>query len=185
MSNKTFAIVVTIVVLITFVPILIVSLWDVSDREELEIPTLELTLNTEEPEQEEVTITAVGRIKDAKGILSISLPDGSIQYSDLAKFTVTENGEYSFEVEARNGQKFSQRIQVGNIREYSGDNPYIPDGFSYLEGTARTGYVIKDSYDNEYVWIPVDSGSFEKANLDDEVPKYEEKVFKNICGLFL
>ena len=31
----------------------------------------------------------------------------------------------------------------------------IPTGFDYLEGTEKKGLVIKDSRDNEFVWIPV------------------------------
>ena len=34
---------------------------------------------------------------------------------------------------------------------------YIPSGFTYLEGTVDTGYVIKDSIGNEFVWIPVET----------------------------
>ena len=32
---------------------------------------------------------------------------------------------------------------------------HIPTGFAHLEGTVDTGYVIKDSEGNEFVWIPV------------------------------
>ena len=32
---------------------------------------------------------------------------------------------------------------------------HIPTGFAYTEGTVDTGYVIKDSEGNEFVWIPV------------------------------
>ncbi len=32
---------------------------------------------------------------------------------------------------------------------------HIPTGFAQTEGTVDTGYVIKDSEGNEFVWIPV------------------------------
>ena len=32
---------------------------------------------------------------------------------------------------------------------------HIPTGFAHTEGTVDTGYVIKDSEGNEFVWIPV------------------------------
>ena len=32
----------------------------------------------------------------------------------------------------------------------------MPNGFTHTEGTRDTGYVIKDSNGNEFVWIPVD-----------------------------
>ena len=38
--------------------------------------------------------------------------------------------------------------------------PYLPEGYSYLEGNLDTGLVIQDSEGNEYVWV--------------EVPKTEE-----------
>lgn len=34
------------------------------------------------------------------------------------------------------------------------DEPYIPKGFEYVEGTWNTGYVIQDENENQYVWIP-------------------------------
>ena len=33
-------------------------------------------------------------------------------------------------------------------------SPYIPEGFSYVEGQWNTGYVIEDDKSNQYVWIP-------------------------------
>ena len=45
------------------------------------------------------------------------------------------------------------------IQEYHAAHPelHIPTGFSHIEGTVDTGYVIKDSEGNEFVWIPVAS----------------------------
>jgi len=34
------------------------------------------------------------------------------------------------------------------------DEPYMPKGFSYVEGTWDTGYVIQDEKENQYVWVP-------------------------------
>lgn len=33
-------------------------------------------------------------------------------------------------------------------------NPYIPEGFKYIEGKWNTGFVIEDENKNQYVWIP-------------------------------
>lgn len=41
--------------------------------------------------------------------------------------------------------------------DYSIDNcksPYIPGGFTYVEGTWDTGFVIQDKDANQYVWVP-------------------------------
>ena len=48
---------------------------------------------------------------------------------------------------------WKQQIQ----KEYNIENsynPYIPTGFSYVEGTVDTGYVIEDENKNQYVWVP-------------------------------
>ncbi len=40
---------------------------------------------------------------------------------------------------------------------------HIPTGFAHTEGTVDTGYVIKDSEGNEFVWIPVaNDGAYSK-----------------------
>ena len=33
-------------------------------------------------------------------------------------------------------------------------NPYIPEGFEYVEGKWNTGFVVQDEKENQYVWIP-------------------------------
>ena len=57
-----------------------------------------------------------------------------------------------------------KRINTGiNILEFSiagtsvaeADIP-VPNGFTHIDGTKDTGYVIRDSSGNEFVWIPVD-----------------------------
>ncbi len=41
--------------------------------------------------------------------------------------------------------------------EYGYDKPYVPEGFTHIEGEWNTGYVIKDiNLGNEFVWIPID-----------------------------
>ena len=39
-----------------------------------------------------------------------------------------------------------------DIQKYK--NPYIPNGFSYVEGNYNDGFVIEDLNKNQYVWIP-------------------------------
>ncbi len=136
MSNKAFAASIVIILVVSMGPILLVLFWDEGGNNEssVPIPTLSFTLNTEEPNQEEVTATVVARTTDSQGILSITLPDNSIQYQDVIEYKITENGSYQFEVEAKNGQKDVAQLEVMNIRENSPTNPYLPKGFSYLEG---------------------------------------------------
>lgn len=35
------------------------------------------------------------------------------------------------------------------------NNPYILDGFKYVEGDWNTGFVIEDENKNQYVWVPI------------------------------
>ena len=75
--------------------------------------------------------------------------------------TTSEDIEYEYYVdgELKSTQKensYTEKITLEN------KEPYIPNGFSHTEGTVDTGYVIKDtSIGNEFVWIPVASGTFD------------------------
>ena len=42
------------------------------------------------------------------------------------------------------------------LEEATYNKPYVPEGFSYIEGTVDEGYVVADSIGNEFVWVPVD-----------------------------
>ncbi len=48
------------------------------------------------------------------------------------------------------------------IAEVTEDGVPIPKGFTYLTGTKETGTVIKDSLDNEFVWIPATEDTYVK-----------------------
>jgi len=51
-------------------------------------------------------------------------------------------------------------------------NPYIPDGFQYIEGEWNTGFVIEDENHNQFVWVPC-------TNIDneDKIPILKKDVF--------
>lgn len=170
--------VVVIVVIAGFGIALVVRKSNVTSPNEPEIensdivPVLDLSTNTEDENQESVTITAVATTEDSQGIYSITMPDGSTNRSDKANYTVNQNGNYTFKVKGNNGKTSSLTIEVNNIRQASAREPYIPTGFSHVEGEVENGFVIKDSYGNEFVWIPVESGKLTRNRmLDDD---YEE-----------
>ena len=48
------------------------------------------------------------------------------------------------------------------IAEVTEDGVPIPKGFIYVTGTKETGTVIKDSLDNEFVWIPATEATYVK-----------------------
>ncbi len=54
--------------------------------------------------------------------------------------------------------------QLLNVEKYK--LPYVPTGFTYKEGTWRSGLVIEDSAHNEFVWVPVDNTSVKYLKLD-------------------
>ena len=136
------------------------------------IPKLELSVNTDEENQESVTITAIATTDDEAGIHSITLPDGVIIRDDTVTYTAIENGNYTFKVRGNNGKRSTLTFEVKNIREASANSPYIPTGFSYLGGEVNSGYVIQDEYGNQYVWVPVPTGKLTRNTLLDT--NYEE-----------
>ena len=48
------------------------------------------------------------------------------------------------------------------IADITEDGVPIPKGFTYVTGTKETGIVIKDSLDNEFVWIPATEANYVK-----------------------
>ncbi len=137
-------------------------------------PVLDLSTNTNDENQESVIITAVATTEDQAGIYSITLPDGSSNRTDTATYETKKNGNYTFKAKGNNGQISSLTIEVKNIREASATSPYIPTGFSHVEGEVENGYVIKDEYGNEFVWVPVESGKLTRNTLLDT--DYEEST---------
>ena len=131
----------------------------VKEQEEISSkPIVELNLNSEKEDLDSVTINVSATINDEQGIKSIILPDGTEIYSDSTTYDVKKNGIYTFKVTGINNETTIQSIEVKNIKVFSSENPYIPDGFSHVSGEVDTGFVIEDSYGNQYVWVPVESG---------------------------
>lgn len=141
---------------------------DDSDKEnsvEGSTPVITLTLSSEEKDQDSVIISVKAVVDDEEGIESIILPDETVITADTAEFTVTENGTYTFKAVSGAGIQSTSDIKVSNIRLVSADNPYVPEGFSYVGGEVKTGYVIADDSGNEYVWIPCANGILTRDRL--------------------
>lgn len=128
------------------------------DAEEKIVPTIDATVNTSEEGQDEVIITVVAATLDEQGIESITLPDGTTVNGNTKEYTVTENGNYTFKAKGVNGEEISTNVVVENIREISAENPFIPEGFEHIGGDVNSGFVIQDSYGNQFVWVPVPTG---------------------------
>ena len=115
------------------------------------------------------------QIRNSKGITLIALVITIIVLVILAGVSINlvlnDNGIASKAKEGKENMQIAQEEEkelldkienfidsaVGNdgIVEYAPyDNPYIPAGFTYIEGTWNSGYVIRDSIGNEFVWVP-------------------------------
>ena len=130
-------------------------------------PVLTLTKNTEEQNQTSVKITATATVEDKEGINTITDPEGNEKPGDKIEYTVTKNGEFTFSTYAKNGKFAEKKITINNIKERTADEPYIPEGFTHVEGTVAEGYVIADPNKNEFVWVPVPNGQLLSDNIQD------------------
>lgn len=57
--------------------------------------------------------------------------------------------------------------------------PYIPEGFEYLEGDIKSGYVIQDLDKNQYVWVPCTNKENEEIIKLQKIDFYIEAPIKN------
>lgn len=94
---------------------------------------------------------------DANTLLQITDPswdsaDIISNDGNIIKSSIAEAEYLHILVEDNAGNK---NVFVSGV--YKSPSPsYIPNGFTHLCGTVETGYVIKDSSGNEFVWVPVD-----------------------------
>ena len=125
--------------------------------------------NTETAQTEELVKISVtdaisqglGSLTDAnlKTALNNNIGVGKYEISGDATsgWTVTVNGkEFKIDSTGKIGGTTSGGGSVGTLPTGEGTTPYLPNGtFSKKEGDLSTGLVIKDSNDNEYVWVEV------------------------------
>ena len=93
-----------------------------------------------------------------------------------------KNLEYKYYINGQGTNKMKETTYTQNVTLESKD-PYIPNNFKHTEGEVNTGYVIRDTnLGNEFVWVPVKSGSFEvyveATNSNNEVMKSETKTIE-------
>ncbi|MBR2290147.1 MAG: SUMF1/EgtB/PvdO family nonheme iron enzyme [Clostridia bacterium] len=138
--------------------------------QEMEAPVLNLAAYPVEETEGTVEISIMATIKEGSEIVSVTTPDGKTSgYTPNRTYTVSENGLYEFTVKASNGKETTEVINIQNIITISADNPYIPDGFTHIDGTTvDTGFVIEDKGGNQYVWIPVESGNPDRTPPSDK-----------------
>lgn len=134
------------------------------------------SLDPEKSTDGTVTIYIEAGAKDAPNIESISLPNGQLVTSSNTQFEVSKNGDYTFTFNTKSGGHIEKVVTVENINEISAYNPYIPEGFSHIEGTeVGTGFIIEDKDGNQFVWVPVETGGLVRNTDGNE--QYEESDY--------
>ena len=79
--------------------------------------------------------------------------------------------EYDNKIKEEN--EFYKNAINSKYENQNSKQPYIIDGFEYVEGTWDTGFVIQDEDKNQYVWVPC-------TNIkSDEIPILEKRNFAN------
>jgi hypothetical protein len=99
-------------------------------------------------------------------------------YNSICFYTTTQENNAMFETADEKISEEKEFYENAISLSYENQNPkepYIPEGFHYIEGEWNTGFVIQDDNGNEYVWIPCTN------TINDEVVKLERKNFSEFC----
>lgn len=141
-------------------------------KDDLVLPSISLQIITQGENLTSVIIKAEAKTEDKAGVKSITLPDGNSVEGTVAEYEVFENGTYTFQAVGNNTAVKSESIEVTTIAVPGANNPYIPEGFEYVEGEVDTGYVIQDAYENQFVWVPVENGTIVRETILPVNAKY-------------
>ena len=129
-------------------------------------------------EKEIVNLAATGAKEDLYGTITIeslqkelnNLTNGNAEVSGEGpftvvfknsgrKYTVTINGNISIQKSLAELKESEEMVDGHtNVIDENGDSIIIPDGFNIDKDSPITvveGIVVEDSYENQYVWIPV------------------------------
>lgn len=89
--------------------------------------------------------------------------------------------EYNDEKIAKETSAYRNAIDK-NYENQNPQNPYIPEGFSHVEGEWNTGFVIQDEKGNQYVWIPCTNKNIENVEkLERKNFSVDPFISKDIC----
>lgn len=140
---------------------------------EEEKPILNLSKEFEGEYPSKVIIKVETVANEDNPVEKIVLHDGTTIEGTTAEYIVEANGTYHFTAICADETSDTLDIEVTEIAPISANNPYIPIGFTHVEGTeVESGYTIEDEYGNQYVWIPVEDGIAKRGTRLDS--KYEE-----------
>lgn len=105
------------------------------------------------------------------------------QLEDAITEELSEEEEKKKRADLGEGTNIVEEAIINNV-------PYVPDDFNHLAGTTvANGYVIYDSYGNEYVWVPVDDINKFAVKVPETYTSYEDIVtefnsIRNSIGIY-
>lgn len=126
------------------------------------------------------------------------------EIKDLIDIYKAQNESTEIVLKSENNKNEQESIYASLARKYKNTdnsekmkNPYIPEGFKYIEGEWDKGYVIEDEEKNQFVWVPC-SGNENNINFikkyyllkeegkehvyqmyDDSAQKFLESIYEN------
>ena len=104
-----------------------------------------------------VIISSVTLLKDAKKTMDILLKSNNSQSEEEYEKNIQKAYDQIF--------KYNKLMEETKTDIKNCKNPYIPDGFKYVEGSWDNGYVIEDENKNQFVWIPCTNIENNKENI--------------------
>lgn len=86
------------------------------------------------------------------------------------------------ELIAKENKYYNETINI-NYDNQKYNEPYIPEGFTYVEGEWNSGFVIQDSNQNQYVWVPcTNKENLEVPNLERKIWSTQDFISKDLCN---
>ena len=174
------ALVVTIVVLLILAAVSISMLGGENGIITQAIKAQEENEIAEEKEKVQLAATAAKEKTNWGEITQGNLEDELDTNIGSGKYTLSKSGDI-FTVTYNDSQRSYDVDANGNVTEAgeaniiasliiegeksTGEPPLPSSDFTHTEGTVDTGYVIKDSNGNEFVWVPVDRNQKIKINV--------------------
>lgn len=89
--------------------------------------------------------------------------------------------EYDKKISEEN--KFYKQVNEKDYANQKFSEPYIPEGFYFVEGTWDKGFVIQDNNGNQYVWVPCTNKENENVEKLQRL-NFSTKTFisKDLCN---
>jgi len=153
----------------------------------------EFSVNQEVNEEEGVVNVSIDTSEspvEVNRTVLLNMSDEVIEEKEGAEasFSISENGKYKITAYAVNERQRTKTINVLDVPEKRKSNPYVPENFKVLKSrdgdiSPDDGFVVADENNNQYVWVPVESGNLARdtayeANYEDDASELTNSVSK-------